>query len=133
MADRIRKAIHNLSEQELADLRRAYGEIEAIRDNRSYEQAAGYHGIPNYWCWHHPAEGSGDVRGRDRRGPLAIFLPWHRAYSNDFEMRLRDRVPTVALPWWDWTKDRGIPPSFEMARLPDGTDNPLWRTFIDQP
>jgi tyrosinase len=132
MAKRIRKAIHNLADSEVADLRKAYGEIQALRDNRGYEQAAGYHGVPNFWCWHHPGQGAGDMRGRDNSGPLALFLPWHRAYALDFEMRLRDRVPTVTLPWWDWTKDRGVPPAFAAHRV-DGKANPLYRAFIDQP
>lgn len=132
MADRIRKAVHNLTAAEVADLRRAYGEIQNIRDNRGYEQAAGYHGVPDFWCWHHPGAGSGDTRTRDGSGPLALFLPWHRAYSLDFEMRLRDRVPTVTLPWWDWTKDRGIPEAFDEQAV-NGNQNPLYRAFIDQP
>ncbi len=32
-----------------------------------------------------------------------MFLPWHRAYLYFFELALQDRVPEVAIPWWDWT------------------------------
>jgi tyrosinase len=133
MADRIRQALHNLTEGEVAGLRSAYARIKGLRDNRSYMQAAGYHGVPDFWCWHHPADGAGDRRQRDGRGPLALFLPWHRAYLYDFEMRLRDGVPDVTLPWWDWTKDRGIPAAFGAPTQPDGAENPLLRFFIDQP
>lgn len=127
MADRLRKAVHNLTDDELANTRRAYAEIMNLRDNRGYGQAAGFHGSPNFWCWHH------EQRGRDGRGPLALFLPWHRAYLYDFEMRLRDRVDSVSLPWWDWTHDPGIPPAFGDDKAGDGSANPLQRGFVDLP
>ena len=34
---------------------------------------------------------------------MQLFLPWHRAYLYNWEMAMRDRVPGVTLPWWDWT------------------------------
>lgn len=37
------------------------------------------------------------------------FLPWHREYLWIFENRLRDENPKVALPYWNWIEDRGIP------------------------
>src|SRR5947199_2034994 len=33
----------------------------------------------------------------------SIFLPWHRMYLWEFEQALQDFVPTVTLPYWDWT------------------------------
>lgn len=59
---------------------------------------------------------------------MELFLPWHRAYLYNFEMAMRDRVPAVTLPWWDWTlgppRQNGIPRIF--ADRTDGTQpNPL--------
>lgn len=127
MADRIRKAVHNLRPDELAAVRRAHAEIQGLRDNRGYATAAGFHGVPNWWCWHHlQRERSGSAR-------LALFLPWHRAYLYDFEMRLRDRVGDATLPWWDWTKTPGIPAAYDDPQTPEGDPNPLASAFIDMP
>jgi tyrosinase len=35
------------------------------------------------------------------------FLPWHRRFLLEFESALRAVDPTVSLPFWDWTADRG--------------------------
>src|SRR5262249_328446 len=37
----------------------------------------------------------------------ALFLPWHRAFLNTFENRMRIALadPGFALPYWDWTHD----------------------------
>ena len=37
------------------------------------------------------------------------FLPWHREYLWVFENRLRLQNSDVALPYWNWVKDRSIP------------------------
>jgi tyrosinase len=39
------------------------------------------------------------------------FLAWHRRYVRSFELRLQQAVPGVTVPYWDWTKDREIPPA----------------------
>lgn len=41
------------------------------------------------------------------------FLPWHRAYLVAFEAICADVLedPTFALPYWDWTEDRILPPA----------------------
>lgn len=41
------------------------------------------------------------------------LMPWHRQYLLEFEKALRWVDPSVTLPYWDWTTDRG-------------TDSPLW-------
>ncbi|MFF3498210.1 tyrosinase family protein [Streptomyces sp. NPDC003247] len=35
------------------------------------------------------------------------FLPWHRRFLLDLEAALRRVDPSVTLPYWDWTRDRG--------------------------
>ncbi|MFD7132989.1 tyrosinase family protein [Streptomyces sp. NPDC059894] len=35
------------------------------------------------------------------------FLPWHRRFLLDLETALRRVDPSVTLPYWDWTRDRG--------------------------
>lgn len=42
------------------------------------------------------------------------FLPWHRAYLSVTERKLRDISgdQTLAIPYWNWTVDRTIPPPY---------------------
>jgi tyrosinase len=42
------------------------------------------------------------------------FLPWHRGYLVSLENIIRDLAekPDFALPYWDWTADRQLPPAF---------------------
>src|SRR5882762_10455193 len=111
MADglRIRLAVHNLMETELTAFRDSYRQMQAIQDNRGFQYLAGLHGTPGYYCWHH------QQNARSAR-QMQLFPPWHRAYLYNFEMAMRDRVPGVTLPWWDWTlrppRQRGIPDIF---------------------
>lgn len=53
------------------------------------------------------------------------FFPWHRAYLHHFEEICRELTgdDTFALPYWDWTTIRGVPPAFE-----GDASNPL---FLD--
>ena len=70
------------------ELREAFLAVMGLRDERGYQYHAGLHGLPlPIQCRH------GDI----------LFLPWHRAYLYLFELALQDRVPEVAIPWWDWT------------------------------
>jgi hypothetical protein len=49
------------------------------------------------------------------------FLPWHRGYLYYFERILREAAndPSLALPYWNWTKNPGLPDRFR------GANNPL--------
>lgn len=38
------------------------------------------------------------------------FLPWHRVFLMKFEAELQRIDPTVAVPYWEWTRRRDIPP-----------------------
>jgi len=42
------------------------------------------------------------MRGRN-------FLTWHRWYLLQFERRLQEENPDVAIPYWDWIADPRIP------------------------
>jgi tyrosinase len=64
------------------------------------------------------------------------FLPWHRGYLAAFEAIVRDAIATAggpddwALPYWNYSDTsrpnaRTIPDAFDLATLPDGSDNPL--------
>jgi tyrosinase len=127
---RIRQGVHNLDSAAVAAFRSAYQKMMAINDNRGYAWFAGLHGTPNNWCWHH--EQSFHFPGQ----VLELFLPWHRAYLYNFEMAMRDQVPGVTLPWWDWTlrppRQNGIPDIFAAPQA-DGQPNPLFSFHMNVP
>ena len=66
----------------------------AIGDERGYGYHAGVHGLPL-------------PIGCDNAHGTPYCLPWHRAYLYFFERALRDQVPDVTLPWWNWTATFG--------------------------
>jgi len=127
---RMRQGVHNLDSANVSAFRGAYQKMMAINDNRGYAWFAGLHGTPNFWCWHH--QRSLHFRGR----VMELFLPWHRAYLYNFEMAMRDQVPGVTLPWWDWTlrppRQDGIPDIFA-APVVDGQPNPLYSFQMNVP
>ncbi|CAA9371767.1 MAG: hypothetical protein AVDCRST_MAG89-4657 [uncultured Gemmatimonadetes bacterium] len=51
------------------------------------------------------------------------FLPWHRAYMVSLEKQLQAAInePTLALPYWDWTRNPRIPAAYF-----GGPQNPLF-------
>jgi tyrosinase len=98
---------------------------QALADNRGFNVIAGFHGAPNWWCWHHQISRRTSLQAR-------IFLPWHRAYLWWLEQALQDRVEGTALPWWDWTKVREIPRPYARQRI-DGARNPLRATRASVP
>jgi tyrosinase len=98
-------------------LSNALAQIQALNDNRGYNHIAGFHGAPNWYCWHHQFSRRTPVQAR-------LFLPWHRAYLWWLEQALQDRVATAALPWWDWTRTRHIPAAYSPRRI-EGKPNPL--------
>jgi tyrosinase len=102
----------------MADFREAMAAIQGISDNRGYTFIAGFHGAPGWYCWHHQAS-----RRTARRAEL--FLPWHRAYLWWLEQALQDQKAGVAVPWWDWTKDRHIPTAYNTRKV-GGAANPLY-------
>jgi len=119
---RIRLGVHNLTDADVGALRDAYGQLMQIGDNRGYQYLAGLHGVPGWYCWHH------QQNARDAQ-QMQLFLPWHRAYLYNFEMGLRDRVPSVTLPWWDWT----LRPRIFTEAAAHGKRNALARFRINLP
>ena len=109
----------------MALFRDAMRDAQALTDNRGYNHIAGFHGAPEWFCWHHQYS---------RRTPLQarLFLPWHRAYLWWLEQALQDRRDGTALPWWDWTRRRAIPVAYE-SRTVDGKPNPLYSTKARAP
>jgi tyrosinase len=107
---RHRRDASRLTPGQLADLRLAITEAQAVTDDRGYQAWAGIHGLPlPISCTHHST----------------LFLPWHRAYLYFFEKALQDQVPGVTLPWWDWTRDHtDVPLPYRRARV-DRKRNPL--------
>lgn len=94
----------------MARFREAMATAQTIWDNRGFNHIAGHHGVPGWYCWHHQASPRTGLQAR-------LFLPWHRAYLWALEQALQDRVEGVALPWWDWTVQRGIPAAYESKPL----------------
>jgi tyrosinase len=45
------------------------------------------------------------------------FLAWHRQFLLQFERRLRKVDPNVTLPYWDWIRDRKLPPALSKPAL----------------
>jgi tyrosinase len=114
---RHRPNIDEMSSAQIAELRAAFRAMQERHDDRGYQHHAGWHGLPL------PAE-CGIAHGHP------AFLPWHRAYLLRFEQALRDTGHDVMLPWWDWTRTRGIPAAYAEAIGPDGSPNPLFSARI---
>jgi tyrosinase len=121
----LRKEANRLQPDELVALQDAYRKMQAISatDNRSWIYWAGYHGFPNFDCWHHGRSGFDDQQSYD------LFLPWHRAFLLYFEHTMRDQNPLAMLPWWDWSSTEshqiGVPTPFVASQV-DGGPNPLY-------
>ncbi|QLH11891.1 hypothetical protein DSQ20_07055 [Nitrosarchaeum sp. AC2] len=100
-----------------------------LMDNRGYAYFAGFHGIPNFWCWHGP-------QAKDGWPGVRLFLPWHRAYLYRFEKALQDLEPGVVLPWWDWrsanSEQNKIPNAFSETDV-DGEPNSLYNYHMRFP
>ena len=49
-----------VEQADITALRDAYAKMQTISptDNRSWVYWAGYHGFPNYYCWHHGRTGA---------------------------------------------------------------------------
>jgi tyrosinase len=122
---RNRPAVHNLTDAEVDAFRDAYAQMQAITDNRGFAYFAQQHGDPNYFCQHTTVA----------TAPAYLFLPWHRAYLYYFELAMRSRVPSVSLPWWDWTlrppRQDGIPKIFADRTVASGKPNPLYSFLVD--
>ena len=118
---RYRPSVTELTEAQLAELRAAFSDMQAISDDRGYQYWAGLHGLPlPAWC---------DKFGHGK----PTFLHWHRAYLARFELKLRSagHGHDVMLPWWDWLTEPVIPPAYEEPKTADGHPNPLYSVRIN--
>lgn len=116
LALRHRREAGGLTQGQLADVRNSIAAAQGISDDRGYQAWAGIHGLPlPISCTHNSH----------------LFLPWHRAYLYFFEKALQDRVGGVTLPWWDWTRDQGIPDPYARRRIANRT-NPLYDSPIQR-
>jgi tyrosinase len=77
------------------------------------------------------------IHGNDQNFNLCphgnwYFLPWHRAYILTYERAVRNLTGNndFALPYWDWTLDRQMPPAFVEATF-NGQPNPLFESQRD--
>ena len=105
----------------LARVREATGWVQSISDDRGYQYWAGIHGLPlPISCTHSTSQRF-----------ASFFLPWHRAYLYFYERALRDRVATLAQPWWDWTRDRQVPAAYSDEEA-EGRRNPLFSVEINE-
>ena len=117
-----RLRVSEQSSQHMSDYIDSIGRSKKIHDNRGYYHFAGLHGSPDRWCWHHQFSRLSNLSAR-------MFLPWHRAYLHRLEQSLQDLNPEVAIPWWDWTIETGIPQAFSQPNL-DGQKNPIYNSEI---
>lgn len=121
----VRKNVSNLGD-DLPAFRLAMEKFMAVRDNRGYNHIAGFHGAPDWWCWHHEESNRSITRAH-------LFLPWHRAYLKWLEDHLRDHDKAVSQCWWDWTSPlshtEGIPRSYA-EEIADSKPNPLFKSHM---
>jgi tyrosinase len=110
---RVRKNLLALSEQEILDLQNAF-RLLYEDPQQPYQRCAEI--LPRF--------------GHTDRNDL-LFLPWARAYFNTFEKLLQAQVPTVTLPYWDYTSEtsqsEGVPSFVAEPLTAEGEPNPLYR------
>ena len=114
---RIRRNIRSLSEEEIGNLREAF---RLLYEDRQYQEFASI--LVQY--------------GHTLQNDL-LFLPWARAYFNEFELLLRTKVESVTLPYWDYTsktsQEQGLPSTIGDPLIEEGESNPLYRAEWSQP
>ena len=100
-----------------AELRTRLNASKLPADHKVFEQYAEavrkMHELPisDRRNWRRQAIIHADHCAHDRR----FFFPWHRHYIHQFELICAELVgdPSFALPYWDWTVNRGsIPDAF---------------------
>jgi tyrosinase len=108
----------------------AMAAAERRLDRAGYNAIAGFHGAPDWYCWHHQQNPRTTEQAR-------LFLPWHRAYLWWLEQALQDRArdlppaigaTDISLPWWDWTAVRDVPTAYRSTSTSTRDRNPLAAT-----
>jgi len=96
MSNRIRKNQAHLTESEWDKFIYAVKEIKKNGTvSPTYSEFANAHTMARH-------------QGTAHRYPE--FLPWHREYLLTFENRIREIEPDVTIPYWDWLRNRTMPP-----------------------
>jgi tyrosinase len=114
-APKVRRSLHGMAPNDpiLQTWRDGVRLLKAANGNISWANFAAVHGDSNGFnlCPH------GNW----------YFLPWHRAYILMYERAVRQLTGNndFALPYWDWTLDRQMPPSF-VEPMFHGQPNPLF-------
>ncbi len=96
MADRIRKNQALLSDEEWNAFVNA---VKAIKGSEA--QSPTYDEI---------VEAHKMARHQMQAHNFPYFLAWHREFLLKFEDRLRQEDENVTIPYWNWTRNRTIPP-----------------------
>jgi tyrosinase len=133
MSLNLRKSVTSIEQDETEwnKLRSAFSISMGISDNRGYNHIAGFHGVPDWYCWHQQRALRTTVRAR-------LFLPWHRAYLYWLEIYLKELAgdPTVTIPYWDWSSEEsrlvGIPKAYSQKTV-NRQPNPLFKFNINIP
>jgi tyrosinase len=108
----VRKNVYQLS----ADERKALiAGFLALKKQGTYDHYVHIHHSVMAPAVHPDEPHDGNYRNGAHRGP--IFLPWHREFLMQLEGSLREVDASIALPYWDWTVDAG---------LPDPRQAPIW-------
>nr|WIF25331.1 hemocyanin-like 1 [Bulinus globosus] len=116
----LRKNVHDLSDDEMKNLRDALKKLQEETSDDSFEEIAGYHGAP-YKC---PDQGDEKYACLDHGVP--VFPHWHRLLSIQFERALSRHGATFGIPYWDWTdKFTELPKLFK-----DADGNPFYSYHI---
>lgn len=102
--------------QDIEVFKDAISQMNALpsTDARSYSAQAGIHGTSSGFTFCHSTQWNSSGQ---------YFLPWHRAYLDQFEKICRELTgeETFALPYWNWTLDKVIPSAFT-----EPSPNPLY-------
>src|SRR5712691_10415212 len=119
-APKLRRSLHGMAPNDpiLQTWRDGVRLLKAASGNVSWQSFANIHGNANAFnlCPH------GNW----------YFLPWHRAYLLSYERAVRKLTGNneFALPYWDWTQDRQMPPAFVEPTF-NGQPNPLFEEQRD--
>jgi polyphenol oxidase len=127
---RVRKSAFDLSDVEVARLRKAYALLRNLSQTQP-DDPRGWLRQANVHCWYCGGPGGNEMgAGTEIHGSWR-FLPWHRMFLYFHERILASLLddPTFALPYWDWDKPgrNRLPPAYADPGTSDAP-NPLLDT-----